>query len=252
MCWRRRRIFWHTDTVVCPPGLAGQPAGPAPYTEAISRIATYGSAVRQLFAEGRTCDVRLVRSNIVADADYVYFLTSSGLQRLSTSANPGDRIADGQRAGGRLRRSWPIGGDQTYYIVRSGNNSYIGYVLKSNNQRVNAHRAGQRRLQSIGRRRVSSIISLNGNLIRLNPGVDAASRSPPASPATSRRASASSAACSIRRSVSTRRTSMSAEYARTMIYNNLNDTLGTCDLHQRRLHRQCLQAGHRFGQLFLI
>src|SRR6185295_1557574 len=53
------KIFWHTDTVLCPPGLAGQPAGPAPYTEAISRIATYGSAVRQLFAEGRTCDVRL-------------------------------------------------------------------------------------------------------------------------------------------------------------------------------------------------
>jgi hypothetical protein len=164
------KVFWHTDTVVCPPGLASQPAGPSPYTETISRIATYGSPVRQLFAEGRNCGIRLVNSNIAADADYVYFLTSTGLQRLSTNANPGDppQMVNALVAGyGELAD----GGDRTYYIVRSGNNSYIGYVLKSNNQRVQLTALGSAAYNlSTDGEFIYYLVS--GNLNRLKPGVD--------------------------------------------------------------------------------
>src|SRR5262245_26646284 len=82
------KIFWHTGVPLCPPALAAQPAGPDGETD--ERTATCASTVRQLYAEGRNCDQGQVRSNLVADASYVYFLTPTGLYRLSTDANPGD------------------------------------------------------------------------------------------------------------------------------------------------------------------
>lgn len=88
------KLFWLTSPLC-------QPTAPEPgipdqnYTdEIISRIATYGSPIRQLFFNqvGSTCGQQnlQIRSNIAADADYVYWFNQNGLMRLSTDANAGD------------------------------------------------------------------------------------------------------------------------------------------------------------------
>ena len=62
------KIFWHTGVPLCPPALTAQPA--AAYTESIKRIATYGSTVRQIYAEPRDCGQGKINSNLVADDTY--------------------------------------------------------------------------------------------------------------------------------------------------------------------------------------
>jgi Viral BACON domain len=163
------KIFWHTGVPPCPPAAVAQPA--APYTESISRIATYGSSVRQIYAEGRNCSQGQVLSNVVADADYIYFLTSTALMRLSTNANPGDapQIVNALVSGyGELANA----SDRTYYLNYSGNNSYIGYVLKSNNQRVPLTAYG-RSASSLSTDGQYVYYIVGGVLYRLKPGVDA-------------------------------------------------------------------------------
>jgi hypothetical protein len=93
------KVFWYT-TPTCTP-TANAPLPVDAYSEAISRIASYGSEIRRLFYRfssvvGTVCgqQSRLFRptSNMIADANYVYWLESNGLKRLSTNANPGDPI----------------------------------------------------------------------------------------------------------------------------------------------------------------
>ena len=132
------KLFWFNGIPACPPGATELQAQ---YTQTINRIASYGSPTRTLYSQGESCSGGKINSNIAADASYMYWLgsngTATGLIRLSTNANPSDtpelvnalvgpygEIADG--------------GDKTLYYSRnySNNTSEIGYVLKSNNQRV--------------------------------------------------------------------------------------------------------------------
>ena len=82
------KVFWNSAPPLCLP-LAPQ----APATtdgELISRIASYGSQVRQLYDDFTCSGSPKILSNIIADSDYVYFTTSNGLMRLSVDANVGD------------------------------------------------------------------------------------------------------------------------------------------------------------------
>jgi len=84
------KLFWNSAPPICLPIAPRTPAAPAVTDgETISRIASYGSAVRQLY-DDLACGSPKILSNIVADADYVYFTTSGGLMRLSVYANVGD------------------------------------------------------------------------------------------------------------------------------------------------------------------
>jgi len=88
------KLFWYTwSGCITPPGAAsGLRNG---YTERIRRIATYGGLTRTLWQNSvayPACQDDVQSENIVADADYVYWVSHAygGLVRLSTDANPGD------------------------------------------------------------------------------------------------------------------------------------------------------------------
>lgn len=165
------KLFWHTDALLCPP--AGQGAQvTAGETERIRRVATYGSLERTLYSAPVNCDQGKVNSNIVADENYVYWLQSNGLFRLSVNANPGDPpqlvnalvssvVSDGELADG---------GDRIYTFTRTSNslNKVLGYVRKDNNQLVSpltttATTAGN--LQTDG---AAAYFVNSGALIRVN------------------------------------------------------------------------------------
>ncbi|HEU4322704.1 MAG TPA: hypothetical protein VFS21_06105 [Roseiflexaceae bacterium] len=58
----------------------------------INRIPVQGGESRQIYKTGKDCSSPTsFRSNIVADADYVYWASDSGLLRLSTNATVGDQ-----------------------------------------------------------------------------------------------------------------------------------------------------------------
>ena len=98
------KLFWRD--LICtprPPSLAAAPnaapdAAAAPtayYFESIRRVATLGSEPRRLYdvAADAYCGgagALSITSNLVADADYIYFTTPEALVRLPTTANPGD------------------------------------------------------------------------------------------------------------------------------------------------------------------
>ncbi len=84
------KLFWHTSPVPCPPH---GPVAPADnFVDIISRIAVQGSLTRTLYFQQLVCDglAGQILSNIVADNNYVYFTTATGLYRLSVNANVGD------------------------------------------------------------------------------------------------------------------------------------------------------------------
>ena len=88
------KLFWHT-TPLCQPTVSEPETPSQNYTdEIISRIATYGSPIRQLFFNqvSGVCGQQNLQigSNIAADEDYVYWVNQNGLVRLSTDANVGD------------------------------------------------------------------------------------------------------------------------------------------------------------------
>ncbi|BCX04100.1 MAG: hypothetical protein KatS3mg053_2038 [Candidatus Roseilinea sp.] len=110
------KLFWNTSHDPCPPALAlaeasapeqgGETAPPSvmaeaqsvdapdaplvPDAETVNRIAVQGSEIRKLFTVDETCAQYEIRSNIVADDNYVYWTNNTGLVRLSVNANPGD------------------------------------------------------------------------------------------------------------------------------------------------------------------
>lgn len=111
------KVFWRSrDCTPKPPALANAAdessapeAAPAPIvpqspespdaasltdSESISRVAVQGSPTRVLYSASASgyCGAlaHVANSNIVADADYLYWVTDQGLVRLSTNANPGD------------------------------------------------------------------------------------------------------------------------------------------------------------------
>src|SRR5690349_12019123 len=81
------KVFWHLNPLC-------RRAGSDPAV--INRIPGRGGAVRQIFAREdprglSICNPYRIISNIVADDDYLYWVDSSGLVRLSVNANPGDQ-----------------------------------------------------------------------------------------------------------------------------------------------------------------
>ncbi|GIW45533.1 MAG: hypothetical protein KatS3mg077_2815 [Candidatus Binatia bacterium] len=146
------KIFWHTaaDCPVPPPrqvsgadAAATGDARAAGDPEVISRIATYGSAARQLFRSNTprppgVCNpYRFYSANIVADDGYVYWVEETGLVRLSTNANVGDapeplsRAIDGKN--GRYPTELALGADDVFAVTydRAGS-STVWRVNKAN------------------------------------------------------------------------------------------------------------------------
>ena len=164
------KLFWWSGVTACLPAVALTPL--STYTETIRRIATYGSTVRTLYSKVQNCGVGAINSdNIAADSDYIYWLSNTGLMRLSTNANPGD-APQLVNALVTAPGSVAVASDRIYVISKNnGKNTQIAYVLKSNNAYVplvamaeyayNLKVDGQYVYYTVG-----------GKLYRLTPGVD--------------------------------------------------------------------------------
>lgn len=166
------KVFWYTGVPACPPTVAAAATGgSAEYTELIRRVATYGSTIRTLYSEGRNCNQSQIGSNLAADAQFLYWIGPNALMKLSVEANPGDapQIMNALIKGfGAVANA----SDRVYTVHFIGNGSYeVNYVLKSNSQRVPlaTYNNVVSNLQTDGEY-VYYIV--NGNLIRLKPGVD--------------------------------------------------------------------------------
>ena len=90
------KLFWYTRPT-CTPTIAGAQAD-SDYAEIIRRVPTYGGLLlwRTLYYEevGSICTQQTLdfRSNLIADDNYVYWMSDSqgGVVRLSVNANEGD------------------------------------------------------------------------------------------------------------------------------------------------------------------
>ncbi|HEU4327843.1 MAG TPA: hypothetical protein VFS21_32195 [Roseiflexaceae bacterium] len=74
-------VFWYTQC------RSGQPTT----TDSISRIPVQGGESHQLYNVVSDCSSSTFQSNVVADTDYLYWASNSGLLRLSTNATVGDQ-----------------------------------------------------------------------------------------------------------------------------------------------------------------
>lgn len=133
------KLFWRD--LICtprPPGLAAADAPAAPaayYFESIRRVATTGSEPRRLYdvpadAYCGEAGGGSLTSNLVADADYLYFTTADALVRLSTAANPGDPaeiLSTGVRGDAELAQ---VGG-QVWVLNRQGGFAALHRVDKA-------------------------------------------------------------------------------------------------------------------------
>ena len=133
------KLFWRD--LICtprPPGLVAvaAPAAPAAYYfESIRRVATTGSEERRLYdvpadAYCGEAGGGSLTSNLVADADYLYFTTADALVRLSTSANPGDApeiLSTAVRGDAELAQV----GDQVWVLNRQGSVGALWRVTKT-------------------------------------------------------------------------------------------------------------------------
>jgi hypothetical protein len=168
------KIFWHTGILSCPPALPGE----NPTTESVQspnalelvkRIATYGSTVRTLYSQDQNCSQGKINSNIVADADYIYWIGPQGLMQLSTEANPGDP-AQLVNAFVQYPGELAIASDRIYAIYNNtgSSNTKVGYVWKSNHQLVPVTTPGNYagNLQTDGK---YAYYLVSGSLKRLDP-----------------------------------------------------------------------------------
>jgi hypothetical protein len=136
------KLFWHTGIPQCPPALQGENADSAnaqapDEIETIQRIATYGSDKRALYSQSQNCNQGKILSNIVVDADYIYWIGPQGLMQLSTNANPGDP-AQLVNAFVQSPGELAVASDRIYAIYNNsgGSNTKVGYVWKNNHQLV--------------------------------------------------------------------------------------------------------------------
>ena len=163
------KIFWHTGVPICPP--AGPEAAESPlvtYPETIKRVARYGSQNRTLYEQQQNCSTGQILSNLAADTDFIYFYNPTGLMKLSTLANPGD-VPQIMNALVDAPGEVVDGGDRVFYIAQNTTgNTQVGYVLKSNNARVNfaLPAAIASNLSFDGK---FAYYLTNGNLYRYNP-----------------------------------------------------------------------------------
>lgn len=126
------KVFWYSTHDPCPPRAAD--AGPSSqqvnYPESISRVAVQGSNTRQLYDVDNGCSVYTVASNIVADADSLYWANSQGLVRLSVNANVGDapQVLSADAANSS---ELAIDSDSIYALQVSGSSpNYISTIRK--------------------------------------------------------------------------------------------------------------------------
>lgn len=217
------KLFWHTGVGQCPPEIAQntssseRPADTVPDvtsdkddiglfrsisssgaseqspeqivltgTESIKRIATVGSPERALFAMEHDCWGDEIRSNLAADADFVYFLSEDGLRRLSIDANPNEPshvLSELDQTDPDY--SWASlgevvdGGDRlftidTYFGEKAKTTrAEVSYVLKSTGERVVlAGLADFATYLSYDGTYVYYYFRNGGQLMRLEPGVD--------------------------------------------------------------------------------
>lgn len=88
------KLFWHTGVSICPPGLVMGDEFTLPNaleSETIKRIAVTGGETRTLYSKERACSQNEIFSDVLADKNYIYWIGTNGLMRLSTSANLGDQ-----------------------------------------------------------------------------------------------------------------------------------------------------------------
>lgn len=132
------KVFWHTGVPICPPASPEAVESPlVTYPETIKRVARYGSQNRTLYEQQQNCSTGQILSNLAADDDFIYFMNPTGLMKLSTLANPGDAP---QIMNALVDAPGEVvdGGDRVFYIAQNTTGStQVGYVLKSNNARVN-------------------------------------------------------------------------------------------------------------------
>ena len=141
------KVFWHLRT--CdqkPPALANAtaatnaPNAPViiPDSESISRIAVQGSEIRQLYSASVAgfCGAlaHIANANMVADANYLYWVTDQGLVRLSTNANPGDTPqVFNKDLTSYYAAELAIDSDSVYVLTKASNStSILNKVNKSN------------------------------------------------------------------------------------------------------------------------
>lgn len=182
------KLFWNsrdcTPFIGLAAGDASKPSASLVDSESLFRIATYGGSIRKLY--GASADgycgalAQAISSNLAADANYIYWLNNQGMVRLSTSANPGDTP---ELVNALVGKSGEVadGGDKTFYADTSAKlvgstylyTNEIGYVLKSNNQRVALLTlTGNSPVGQLSTDGTYVYYVLNGTLYRLNPGVD--------------------------------------------------------------------------------
>ena len=111
-------LYWYSGVPGCPPAAPSAPQ--VDYQETIQRVATYGSPTRTLYNVTRGCGSADMRSNLVSDGAYLYWISTSrsGLVRLSTQANPGDQpelISD----------DIPGVLSNTFNLLQDGNTMYV-------------------------------------------------------------------------------------------------------------------------------
>ena len=166
------KVFWYTNVPQCPPGLSpveGDQTLPE-YHETIKRVATYGSPVRTLYDELQECNGSQIYSNIVSDGSFLYWLSLTGLMKLSTDANPGDAP---QLMNALVNGYGEVadGGDKVFTLYSDNiGNYYIDYVRKDNNQRVFVTASGVSLYNLQWDGRYVYYIS-GGVLYRIEPGV---------------------------------------------------------------------------------
>jgi hypothetical protein len=127
------RLFWWQRATCVPTLAALEPVDEL--SEAISRIATHGSDARRLYYRsgeevGSRCGLQDIqfspRSNLIADEDYLYWISGDGLVRLPTDANPGDEpevfnAALDSNSGAELVQD----ADEIFALLRGGSENQI-------------------------------------------------------------------------------------------------------------------------------
>ncbi len=137
------KLFWHTGPAPCPPH--GPTAPTDNFIDQISRVALQGSLPRQLYFQQLACDglAGQILSNVVADANYVYFTKSDGLYQLSVNANVGDAP---QLMNALVSGYAELATDDTYvYVLTSPSSSSgatVNGVRKDNHELVSWGAAG--------------------------------------------------------------------------------------------------------------
>ena len=125
-------LYWHSSgSCFSSPKLRPSPTNVGDIQETVSRVSTIGTSPdRQIYAK----DLRAtngckpyVFSQVVADADYLYWVDASGLVKLSKNANPGD-APQVLNASFTDQKPYQITSDSTYVYLSRDSYAVCGAV----------------------------------------------------------------------------------------------------------------------------